>query len=213
MKNVINQLVEELDKDTSTGVFRFSPLQYAGQLDKSPFLRAIVSKAKVLGIPCEPYKWERACNKSVVIDHETVEPFPLGQGQDIDNLYNHGMSCVSEAVFMLLTKLNLIEGKNITIVGRGHSVKNLAETLLAHNATVTIAHSGTKSLIHSTAGQNVVIYATPTLIQSVAYDTMDLVIDLGNCVPRKDLFSCPCVDNIGRLTISVLMNRHATGGI
>ena len=213
MKSVVNQLVEQLDTDTAAGPFLSQVLEYVGNLDKSPFLRAIVSKARVLGIPCKEYDHEKFHHYSVVVDREQVTPWCLGEGADIDHLQHYGMSCVSEAVFMLLTKLNLIEGKNITIVGRGHSVKNLAETLLAHNATVTVAHSGTKSLIHSTAGQNVVIYATPTLTQSVAYDTTDLVIDLGNCVPRREFFSCPYVNNIGRLTISVLMNRHAMGGI
>lgn len=212
MKHVIDQLVEQLDTDTACGPFLSAVLEYAGDLDKSPFLRAVVSKARKLNIPCQEYKWKKSHHYSVLIDRELVTPWCLGLGEDIDNLQHDGMSCVAEAVFMLLNKLNLIEGKNITIVGRGHSVKGLAECLLAHNATVTVAHSKTDSLIHATGGQNVVIYATPGLDKPIAYDTTDLVVDLGNCVPGTDYLCCPYVNNIGRLTVSVLLSRHAMGG-
>lgn len=213
MKHVINQLVEQLDTDTACGPFLYEVLEYAGDLDKSPFLRAVVSKAKKLNIPCQEYKWKTSHHFSVLIDRELVAPWCLSLGEDIDNLQHDGMSCVAEAVFMLLKKLDFIEGKHITIVGRGHSVKGLADSLLAHNATVTVAHSKTDSLIHATHGQNVVIYATPGLDRAIAYDTTDLVIDLGNCVPHQEWLTCPYVNNVGRLTVSVLLNRHAMGGI
>lgn len=213
MKHVIDQLVEQLDTDTACGPFLSEVLEYAGDPDKSPFLRAVISKAKKLNIPCQEYKWKKSHHFSVLIDRELVTPWCLSLGEDIDNLQHDGMSCVAEAVFMLLKKLDFIEGKHITIVGRGHSVKGLADSLLAHNATVTVAHSKTASLIHATHGQDVVIYATPGLDRPIAYDTTDLVLDLGNCVPHQDWLTCPYVNNIGRLTVSVLLNRHAMGGV
>lgn len=212
MKHVIDQLVEQFDTDTACGPNLSQVLEYAGDLDKSPFLRAVLRKAQKLNIPCQAYDEDKFYHYSVLIDKETATPWCLGRGVDIDNIQSDGMSCVAEAVFMFLKKLDFIEGKHITIVGRGHSVKGLADSLLAHNATVTVAHSKTDSLIHATHGQNVVIYATPGLDRAIAYDTTDLVIDLGNCVPHQEWLTCPYVNNIGRLTVSVLLNRHAMGG-
>lgn len=99
--------------------------------------------------------------------------------------------------------------KDITIVGRGHAVQNLAKYLTLGNATVTVAHSKTKSLLQATMNRDVVIYATPTITKDISYNTRDLVIDLGNSVPHPDRFNCPYVNRIGQLTVSVLLNRFA----
>lgn len=96
-----------------------------------------------------------------------------------------------------------------TIVGRGHAVQNLAKYLTLGNATVTVAHSKTKSLLQATMNRDVVIYATPTITKDISYNTRDLVIDLGNSVPHPDRFNCPYVNRIGQLTVSVLLNRFA----
>ena len=98
---------------------------------------------------------------------------------------------------------------NSTIVGRGHAVQNLAKYLTLGNATVTVAHSKTKSLLQATMNRDVVIYATPTITKDISYNTRDLVIDLGNSVPHPDRFNCPYVNRIGQLTVSVLLNRFA----
>lgn len=99
--------------------------------------------------------------------------------------------------------------KRGTIVGRGHAVQNLAKYLTLGNATVTVAHSKTKSLLQATMNRDVVIYATPTITKDISYNTRDLVIDLGNSVPHPDRFNCPYVNRIGQLTVSVLLNRFA----
>lgn len=81
--------------------------------------------------------------------------------------------------------------------------------LTLDNATVTVAHSKTKSLLQATMNHDVVIYATPTITKDISYNTRDLVIDLGNSVPFPDWFNCPYVNRIGQLTVSVLLNRFA----
>ena len=96
-----------------------------------------------------------------------------------------------------------------TIVGRGHAVKELAKYLDFNNATVTVAHSKTKSLLQATQNRDVVIYATPIITQDISYNTRDLVIDLGNSVPHPDRLNCPYVNRIGQLTVSILLNRFA----
>ena len=76
-------------------------------------------------------------------------------------------------------------------------------------ATVTVAHSKTKSLLQATQNRDVVIYATPIITQDISYNTRDLVIDLGNSVPHPDRLNCPYVNRIGQLTVSILLNRFA----
>ena len=119
------------------------------------------------------------------------------------------MSSVSQATLALLLALDLVHAKDITIVGRGHAVQNLAKYLTLDNATVTVAHSKTKSLLQATMNRDVIIYATPTITKDISYNTRDLVIDLGNSVPHPDRFNCPYVNRIGQLTVSVLLNRFA----
>ena len=85
----------------------------------------------------------------------------------------------------------------------------MTKYLTLGNATVTVAHSKTKSLLQATMNRDVVIYATPTITKDISYDTRDLVIDLGNSVPLPDWFNCPYVNRIGQLTVSVLLNRFA----
>lgn len=116
---------------------------------------------------------------------------------------------MSQATLALLLALDLVHAKDITIVGRGHAVQNLAKYLTLGNATVTVAHSKTKSLLQATMNRDVVIYATPTITKDISYNTRDLVIDLGNSVPHPDRFNCPYVNRIGQLTVSVLLNRFA----
>ena len=123
--------------------------------------------------------------------------------------YSQGMSSVSQATLALLLALDLVHAKDITIVGRGHAVQNLAKYLTLGNATVTVAHSKTKSLLQATMNRDVVIYATPTITKDISYNTRDLVIDLGNSVSHPDRFNCPYVNRIGQLTVSVLLNRFA----
>lgn len=95
------------------------------------------------------------------------------------------------------------------------SQKKMIETLMPTgyltlgNATVTVAHSKTKSLLQATMNRDVVIYATPTITKDISYNTRDLVIDLGNSVPHPDRLNCPYVNRIGQLTVSVLLNRFA----
>lgn len=212
VKEAIQKLTEQFDEDTRKYVRRGDILEYAGTPEKSPFLRALLKKAKELGITCREYTGDTWQNH-VVVDKETSVCYELNGLQDLDNLVEDGMSSVAEAVFRLLNYLDLIQGKNITIVGRGHSVKGLADCLIAHNATVTVAHSYTKNLLTATRGRDVVIYATPKLNTIISYDTEDMVIDLGRCVPWPSTFWCPYVDSVGKLTISILLNRHVYGGL
>lgn len=214
-KSELDVLVELLDNETEAHRVPDYPLVLFGELEHSPFLRAVKRKAEDYGIQVVMNTWPHNTSYRVVVDKETAGPFGyISKFEDIDKVWasHDGLSCVAHAIALLLTHLNLVSGKDITIVGRGHSVKGLAKCLIDHDATVTVAHSKTECLLSATKNKDVVIYATPEITHLPAYDTKELVIDLGGCIKHPDWFMCECVSGIGKLTVSVLLNRFVTGG-
>lgn len=205
---LIKKLSAELDEQTRRYVLppTTRPLVLIGSR-QSVFLKAVVKKACELGLETE-FSHMPAPYQPAIIDRETAKDIHLTDWQDIDRSYHEGMSAVSQAVLTLLLAADLVEGKNITIVGRGHAVQGLAQSLIGNHATVTVAHSKTPSLLCATAGRDIVIYATPTLTRPVMSNTYDLVIDLGNAYPHPERLSCPYVSKIGQLTTSILLNRY-----
>jgi hypothetical protein len=210
--DVINKLVNRLDNYTREFPTT-KTLDLVGDFTKSPFLRAVSRKCEQFGIEwfeVYPYSTRFLPSSCTLFDRETCgKQFALLHHEDIDNIQHPGMSCVAEAIYLLLKESNLIAGKNITIVGRGHSVKGLAEKLIENDATVTVAHSKTESLLKATMSKDVVIYATPKVDKIVAHDTESLVIDIGGCIEQPKYFYCDYLNGsaIGKLTVSVLLNR------
>ena len=145
----IKTLSATLDEETT----RFHPtgrLLLLGSYE-SVFLKAVKRKADLLGIDCDLTQYPCSPYKAVVVDRETVpSDIKLTAEVDIDHSYSQGMSSVSQATLALLLALDLVHAKDITIVGRGHAVQNLAKYLTLGNATVTVAHSKTKSLLQAT---------------------------------------------------------------
>jgi hypothetical protein len=209
----IQDLATMLDEETRSGLPTKYPLVLLGDMANSPFLRAVRRKAQDLGVDVYANRWPKTGIYRVVADKETAAPFGhITQWEDIDRLMNDGFSSTAWAVWLLLNALDLVRGKDIAIVGRGHSVKGLAEWLTDNDATVTVAHSETESLLHATKGKDVVIYATPELDKVIAYDTESLVIDLGGAVEHPSWFNCQYLKGTGPLTVSVLLNRFSGGG-
>lgn len=215
--DVIESLVRDLDRQTA-GVLQMLPKSkwphFAVVGDDSPFIKAVKSKAKKFGLSYEEYPGDsRKCfvTTPVIYDRETCEANILGKEADVDRTKFDGMSCVAEAIYLLLKRMDLIAYKDITIVGRGHAVKGLAEKLIAGDATVTVAHSKTKWVFKATEEKDVVVYATPKLTSPVDYDTKSLVIDLGGCVNEADI-GCEYTKDIGKLTVSVILSRLVCGG-
>ena len=207
MTDKIKQLSFELDSQTRSLAPEAGKLLLLGSQD-SVFLKNISRKAAALGIDCEHTYHFNPPYHGIIVDTETApSSIQISSEVDIDHSFTPGMSCVAQATLTLLLSCDLVYAKDITIVGRGHAVQNLAQRLIDLNATVTVAHSKTKSLLQSTQNRDVVIYATPTITQEISYDTHDLVIDLGSSVPNPDRLSCPYVNKIGQLTVSVLLNR------
>lgn len=159
----IKTLSAALDKETT----RFHPtgrLLLLGSYE-SIFLKAVKRKADLLGIDCDLTQYPCPPYEAVIVDRETA-PFDikLTAEVDIDHSYSQGMSSVSQATLALLLALDLVHAKDITIVGRGHAVQDLARHLIGNNATVTVAHSKTKSLLQATilpCLMNPIQYRTP----------------------------------------------------
>lgn len=135
---------------------------------------------------------------------------------DVDCVRTTGMSSVAEAIFEILQGANMIEGKSICIIGRGHAVQGLAERLIRWDATVTVCHSKTKlNPIFTNDGEHkmypaadIVICAAPQLDGIIL--AHELIIDISDAakdasVNKKAVY----FSGIGPLTIAVLVNRIA----
>lgn len=185
--------------------------------ETSPFIQSIRRKANALGIKCNMGVSQLYADDvgGVVIDTETsnVNPRFIDPILDIDCITpsSSGLSCVASAILALLLGNNLVCGKYITIVGRGHAVRGLAPLLTEQGATVTVAHSKTPMVNKATVGADVVVYAVPrTASFGFTLDTKDMVIDLSRVIPYPDLLpNAKYVDGIGKLTVSILLNRFA----
>lgn len=212
----IDELVRENDLATKALLPVDKTLVLFGS-ETSPFIQSIRRKANALGI-----KYNMGVSQlyaddvgGVVIDTETsnVDPRFIDPILDIDCITpsSSGLSCVASAILALLLGNNLACGKYITIVGRGHAVKGLAPLLTEQGATVTVAHSKTPMVNKATVGADVVVYAVPRSASfGFTLDTKDMVIDLSRVIPYPDLLPhAKYVDRIGKLTVSILLNRFA----
>lgn len=186
----------------------------------SPFLKAVSKAAATVGIEAYTLSYVPSTlnNCKVVIDHETCgDVYELPAEADVDCLYNPGMSCVSYAAYRFLDNFAELsnpaglEGKTITVVGRGHAVKGLAEKLVENNATVTVAHSHTKNLAETMYNQDIVVLATPIVMDLPRPKA--LVLDIGGALNPalvKELpVGCKYEGRIGKLTNAVLLSRVA----
>lgn len=208
MKNVndrIHALARLIDTDTSLHARDTSSLLLLGD---SFFLRQVQRKATALGISADITSRIDRPYQAAVVDTETARGnIKLPACADIDCCNRPGLSAVAEAVLILLNDQNLIAGKEITIIGRGHATQGLADILLRRDATVTVGHSKSPNILKLTDRQDVVIYATPVLEQDVWHNTKGMVIDLGGVISDPLQFECAYVSKIGDLTTSVLLNR------
>lgn len=226
--NIIKMLADGIDEETlerKEYLITPEPLVLFGD-ENSIFLKQVAKKAAKFDYPVVFNNFELLENnecRGFVVDTETCERMPITRAlknvdydnadfMDIDrSVHNDGLPAVSDAVWHLINELfgevSGADGLDITIVGRGDSVQDLAKRLVLDGATVTTAHSRTKDMMFATMDRDIVIYATPELTDEIAYDTHELVIDLGNAVPHPELFDCAYVNKIGNLTTSILMSR------
>lgn len=150
-----------------------------GKPDGQRYIRNKIKVAEELGIKAEVFelpnlgieefkKQIKAMNHTGIIlqlpyinkeiDREYIEAIPLCQ--DVDGLLGLITPATAKGVFEYLKANNLIDGKNIVIIGRSQLVgMPLAKLLLNTDATVTLCHSKTKDLQLYTLEADVIISA------------------------------------------------------
>lgn len=217
--SVVDHLMDKIDAKTKDYLPTNRTLLLFGSPD-SIFLKSIMKKADSFDIKCVIYQDNLSNHRiyygdRIVVDMETfngsVWHTQVSKENDLDGILYDICPCVTEAMIRVLSETNLIAGKSITIVGRGRSTNGLAEHLVKNDATVTIAHSKTNDLFSATSGKDVVLFCTPKLNHDISYNTRSLVIDLGGAVPKPNYYTCEYIKGIGKLTISILLNRLVTG--
>ena len=234
LKHIVHEKKAYLDKRTADYCNRSNNIMSAVLVGKedSQFLNLVAKRCVYFGIqPIFQYpqvdvlRTPSRC--AVVFDTDDINvatrcssAIMLG---DVDCVNTTGMSSVAESTYELLQGANLVSGKSICIIGRGHAVQGLAEALTRWDATVTVCHSKTRlDPIFAHDGEcslypaaDIVICATPKLSGDIL--AHELVVDLSwaakdACVNKKAVY----FSGIGPLTIATLVNRiavHCVNGV
>lgn len=204
----VNELSALYNMDTRAYLPTKQTLRLLGSSD-SYFLRAIKKKCESFGIKCNiesDYIGPESIRQyPTVVDVETYRhgDVNLEEWQDIDCQYHYGMSCVSQAIANILSQYDFT-GKHIMIIGRGHAVQGLREVLLANDATITVCHSKSKNISDISEICDIIVLATPKLDTCIAIDK-ELIVDVGNTLSHLDVQNY--INKVGKLTISILLNR------
>lgn len=206
MKEIVDQLSADCDAYVS-GEAKHKPFPLYLMGGETPFLKAIANKADRLGVKYEFIPYTSDIRRPCIVDVETIKnPFWLTDYADIDAVDKENMpSCCSEAIGDTIKEIGA-EGKNITIIGRGHAVQGLAKMLLYCNATVTVAHSKTKNLHEATQFADIIVVAAPVTTDQVAPLAGKIVIDVSGTFKGfvdEELY----IGNIGKLTTSYILWR------
>lgn len=205
MSKVVDILTRSYDLDTRLCERSF--INLLGDLH-SPYLNAVKNKCIKLGISyVHPPQTTNPFGAPFIVDVETyrgVCPVRFDPEDDIDCVFTQGTSCVAQACYDILNSYHSIEGMNVVIVGRGHSVKGLSSLLLNDDATVTVCHSHTRNLSKHTKVADAIIYTAPCW-DNLPYTKDCIVIDVSGVIPK----SPEVVSDVGRLTTSITCNRIA----
>lgn len=165
------------------------------------------------------------------IDEEKVINF-IAEKKNVDGFKQFGLKskyyepCTPNGIMMLLDNLTNLDGKFVTLIGRGKTVgEPLRDMLLARNCTLAIAHSHTKrgDLESLLLNSDIVISAVgkPDLFGVSDLKLNSIVIDAG--ISRIDgkqvgdfrhkyidiwesvVTYTPWVNGVGKLTVASLM--------
>ena len=133
--------------------------------------------------------------------------------------------CTVDAIMQLLKEYNVeLEGKKVTIVGKGKLVgRLLINVLLNAGATVTVCHSKTADLKHHTLDADIVISAVgkKKLITEDMINKDSIVIDVGciyedgkmygdvdfDKVAKKASLITPNIGGVGPLTVAMFIKN------
>jgi methylenetetrahydrofolate dehydrogenase (NADP+)/methenyltetrahydrofolate cyclohydrolase len=202
--------VRELNSDPNVhGILVQLPLP--SQIDAHLVLETVSPRKDVDGF--HPYNLGRllAVKHMAELDHSQHQiPIP----------------CTPYGVMVLLEKIGVqVAGKNAVVLGRSMIVgKPLAALLLAHNATVTVAHSQTQNLIEYCKRADILVAAMgqPERVDSPMVKPGAIVIDVGinrkktgqlcgdvhfDSVKEKASWITPVPGGVGPMTIVMLLKN------
>ena len=222
MKSVVNSLVAQCDSNTKAIISSIKPqsrMRLVGKQD-SRYLRGVMAKARQLGIP-EMVEWATPDNYyrmgCYLFDMETTSAYwSVGDTHDIDSMSGVNkffpMSCTAEAVRRIITKIRRHEGEHVAIIGRGHAVKGLCNALIKDSCTVTVCHSKTPDLFKATIISDIIVNGSPAVpVKAISCRIGAVIIDIsGSMRDAKDLELITYIgpEDVGRLNLSILMNRY-----
>ena len=166
-------------------VYRFDKSITMGKLIE--LIHELNENKKVNGILVQLPLYEHLDEQKII---ELINPkkdvdgfHPINVGKLYCGLEPWAKCCTPKGIIKLLKGYNIqIEGKHAVVVGRSNIVgKPLAALLLKENATVTIAHSKTKSLKALTKTADILISAVgrPNIITADMVKKGAVVIDVG----------------------------------
>lgn len=161
------------------------------------------------------------------IDEEKVIAF-IDEKKNVDGFKQYGIKskyfepCTPLGVITLLETIFSLEGKNVTLIGRGKTVgEPLRDMLLDRNCTLTVCHSYTPkyALKPFLRASDIVISAVgkPSLFSAKDLKEDSVVIDCGiSYVDGKQvgdfdhenakwIWYTPWVNGVGKLTVASLM--------
>lgn len=218
MNETIRLLIENIDAETRWALKTRGPAKCLLRTKGTAYSMVAEKKAKQLGI--HAYTFYSDHSIPMILDHEQFGTTRgLTEEQDPDNLCqeHRGMSCVAEAVYLTLACTGLFDslpGLHVALVGRGHAVKGLGARLLARDATVTVCHSKTRNLGAILKTASVVVYCADTVDpndQTVLTSRKPAVLDVSGAAEKAGLHVYASASDLGKLNVSILMNRIATG--
>lgn len=223
MKSVVSSLVAQCDNNTKAIISRVKPqskMHLVGKQD-SRYLRGVMAKARQLGIP-EMVDWatpdEYFKMGCYLFDKETSSVYwYAGERNDIDSMSGVNRyfptSCTAEAVRRIIKQIKRHAGEHVTIIGRGHAVKGLCNALINASYTVTVCHSKTPDLFKATIISDIIVNGSPGVpVKAISCHIGAVVIDIsGSMRDAKDIALITYIgpEDVGRLNLSILMNRYA----
>lgn len=225
MNEMIDKLVADLDERTRValeGRAHESAIHLYGSRE-SRYLKGIAGKAKKFWVPVRWFDCRPPLTffeGPIIIDRESNEDafeevfIPYGE-HDLDCIQHEGMSCTAEACMYILRALRAMEGKHVCIIGRGHAVKEMAEHLLARDATVMVCHSKTRDLLSCTYWADVIVNGAPGTqpLSDVTRSRNSVVLDISGSLSaweNSNIMTYIGPRDIGRLNTSLVLNRFAT---
>ena len=214
LEQIVSDLVQQTDADTMNRLFGRKDIYLDIYGGPTQFTNAIEKKIQALGLHHVSTPGHRM---PYIYDLEKTPRcsyIPNNLSNDIDrcNASHHAWpaSCDAQACKMIVEELwmqRVSTGKHVGIVGRGHAVDGLYEALIGCDFTLTQCHSKTGNLAEALKPCDIIVYAAP--VWNPFDTTGKYVLDVGYSVP-KDGIEGTIAHNIGKLTVSIIINRAVT---